>query len=299
MQLFRLSFSVPYAQAPLFIEVLESFVEAVSWKEKDSELEAVESEDEVCEIEGISRAFWDEAELQQNFALLAGLHNLPTPVLKKETIQDKDWLHAVHQNFPPLRIGKYFIHGSHYQGDFPEESLVLEVNAATAFGSGEHPSTHGCLLALEEVFRDRTFEAPLDMGCGSGILALAVAKTGGVLVTAADNDPESVHMTEQNALLNECESLLRVLLSEGFENPRLKEKEPYDLIIANILAAPLCALAPLVKKFLSETGIIILSGLLKTQKEKVLQAYAAEGLYLWFEKEIDSWTTLTLQTMKG
>lgn len=266
---------------------------------EDDEAAPLEDADEFCEIEGTSRIPLEEATIFLQLATLAASLHLPLPVLETEEREDKDWLQAVYQDFPPLTIGRYFIYGSHYEGEKPANLLPLEVNAATAFGSGEHPSTWGCLLALDDLFKERHFKKPLDMGCGSGILALAIAKTLASLqkegvVMAADNDPESVRVTAENASLNRCEERLQVFLSVGFTNSALQEKGPYDLIVANILATPLCEMAPSLAKALAPTGVVVLSGLLLTQKERVLSAYEAEGLRFWFEKALEPWTTLVL-----
>lgn len=222
--------------------------------------------------------------------------NIPKPPLMVEELPEIDWLEATWQNFPPRQVGRYYVYGSHTTPEPPEGSISLQVNAATAFGSGEHETTTGCLLTLDDLATNGAlFHKPLDMGCGSGILAIAVAKTWGVPVMAADNDPEAVRVATYNAVLNGCAFLLKAYVSDGFENSEIYGEGIYDLIVANILATPLIDMAQPLSQSLASGGIVILSGLLSRHREDVIKAYNQNGISLVSHRTLNDWETLLLK----
>jgi len=237
----------------------------------------------------------DLADLNTRLALIAAQHNAPIPELICEKVDETNWLEQAWQNFPPQKIGRYYIYGSHHKDNIPSHFVAIEMNAATAFGSGEHPTTQGCLQALDALAIQKTFTKALDMGCGSGILAIAIAKTWGYPVLAVDNDPEAIRVTTQNSRLNKCDAQITPLVSEGFADPLIATQGPYPLIVANILAKPLCAMAPAMAQHLLPRGIIILSGLLSWQALGVLEVYKRYGLSQIQACEIDNWSTLILE----
>lgn len=214
-----------------------------------------------------------------------------------EELQDRDWLAESYRALPPFTVGSFFIYGSHYDGLKPDGQIPLLIEAATAFGSGEHGTTSRCILAIEHVkasgFKPRNI---LDMGCGSGILAAAAAKLWpDVPVFAADNDPECVIVTNRHLFSNNIANV-HAYQSEGYEaqSPVWKDA-PYDFIIANILAAPLIEMAAEQSKALAKGGYLILSGTLKEQAERVVAAYTPHGLKLIAEFPGDEWMTMLLQ----
>ena len=214
-----------------------------------------------------------------------------------EELGDRDWLAESYQALPPFAIGGFYIHGSHYTGPKPDDKIPLLIEAATAFGSGEHGTTSRCMLAIEHVkqsgFKPRNI---LDMGCGSGILAATAAKLWpDVPVFAADNDPECVRVTDVHLVANNITNV-HSYVSEGYDpaSPVLKDA-PYDFIIANILAGPLIEMAPEQSKALAVDGYLILSGTLKEQAERVLAAYTPHGLSLVGEFPGEEWMTLLLR----
>lgn len=215
--------------------------------------------------------------------------------LSIQEIPNQDWLAATYRSFPPLEIANFYIYGSHIDHPEPGDRIPLLVNAATAFGSGEHETTEGCLKAIHQLAQDRQFHHPLDMGCGSGILAMAMATTFKCAVLAADNDPEAVKMTAENARLNDLEHKIIPLLSEGFDDSSLSDKGPYDLITANILAGPLCSMALSLSDHLEEGGVVILSGLLTTQKDMVETSYRMANCNLVDCITIGDWSTLIMR----
>jgi ribosomal protein L11 methyltransferase len=206
-----------------------------------------------------------------------------------------DWLAQNKRNFPPQGFGRFFIHGSHFEGTPPHGRIVLLLDAATAFGSGEHETTRGCLIAIGNRAKLGKIRNPLDVGCGSGILALALAKIFRVPVLASDIDAESVRVARENAEINRVHRLVRVVGAAGYRHREIKRKRPYDLIVSNILARPLCALAPDLRRHIAPGGTVILSGLLEAQETQVLAAHRAQGLVLVSRQRRAGWSTLTLK----
>lgn len=214
-----------------------------------------------------------------------------------EKLEDRDWLAESYRALPPFTIGSFFIYGSHYDGEKPGGQIPLLIEAATAFGSGEHGTTSRCILAIEHVkasgFSPRNI---LDMGCGSGILAACAAKLWpDVPGFAADNDPECVIVTDRHLTANGIANV-HAYQSEGYDdNSPVWKDAPYDFIIANILAGPLIDMATEQSKALADGGYLILSGTLKEQAERVEAAYVAHGLTLIAEFPGDEWMTLLMR----
>lgn len=230
---------------------------------------------------------------------LAAVHPVKKEDLKAEKLPEKDWLRHVHDNFPPVTIGKFFVYGSHYEGDVPANLTPLKIDAATAFGSGEHETTKGCLEALQALADGAEHASPLhilDMGCGSGILAIGAAKIWpDAKLTAIDIDPESVIVTQRHAQMNGAEKNIVQEAGDGYASPLCQHNAPYDIIIANILAGPLIDMAGDLNKALKSGGYCVLSGLLARQKDDVVNAHVAQGLTLQNVIEIGDWRTLVLQ----
>ncbi len=208
---------------------------------------------------------------------------------------DADWLTKSYQQFPPFSVGPFFIYGSHYDGKIPNGQYGLQIDAATAFGSGEHGTTKGCLMAMLDL-KDAG-ACPwnvLDMGTGSGILGIAAWKLWKTPVLAVDNDPECVRVTEHHRDINKipCADFTSET-GDGFKTELVQQKKPFDLIIANILAAPLKEMAPELMAVTDENGYVILSGLLIEQADDVLAAY--KNFTLQNRYDVGDWSTLTLQ----
>lgn len=217
---------------------------------------------------------------------------LSVPEIEEKAVVDKDWVSAVYRDFPPLTIGRFYVYGSHIQESVPSDLIPLRIEAATAFGSGQHESTEGCLQALTLLEAKGSFKAPLDMGCGSGILALAMASLWKVPVMACDNDPEAVRVTIENGHKNGSDHLIQAHVSEGFSDVH---GQTFDLITANILAGPLCQMAGDAAQVLVSNGVIVLSGLLSRQAEEVIKAYQDVGLNLVERIIVGEWTTLIMR----
>jgi ribosomal protein L11 methyltransferase len=220
-------------------------------------------------------------------ALRAGIGE---PAVECLPVPATDWAAQSQRSFTPSRTGRYFIAPSHFSGRAPHGTIALTLDAGAAFGTGEHATTMGCLLALDRLARARRFTRPLDLGCGSGILALAIAATWRRPVLAADIDPVAVTVARENARVNQLTSLVRVLPSNGLTAHGLHRR--YDLITANILARPLVELSAAIRRRLLPGGVAILSGLLAGQENMVRAAYRRQGLRLEWRFAIAGWNTL-------
>jgi ribosomal protein L11 methyltransferase len=213
-----------------------------------------------------------------------------------EKLPEKDWLRHVHDNFPPVTAGRFFIYGSHYEGERPQNLVPLCIDAATAFGSGEHETTKACLMAFDRLAGKHSFKNALDMGCGSGILAIGMVKIWpGIRAAAVDIDPESIIVTERHAAMNGAADLISMQAGDGYAAPLARQNAPYDLVAANILAGPLIDMAGDLNAVLMPGGYCVLSGLLARQEQDVTHAHTALGLRLVDKIELGDWRALVLQ----
>jgi ribosomal protein L11 methyltransferase len=204
-------------------------------------------------------------------------------------VAERDWLAENRRAFPPQRIGRFFIHGSHRRETPPAGAIAVEIDAASAFGTGEHPSTRGCLIALDRLARRRRFGLVRDVGTGSGILAIAAAKALRRTVRASDIDPEAVRVARHHARCNGVSGLVWIECWAGVRG------HGHDLVFANILARPLMLMARDLARGVAPGGYAILSGLLTRQEAGVLASYRPQGLSLDFRIVIDGWSILVLR----
>jgi ribosomal protein L11 methyltransferase len=211
-----------------------------------------------------------------------------------EKLLEKDWLLHVHEQFPAFQVGGFYIYGSHEKNAAPKDLIGLEINAATAFGSGEHPTTFGCLEALWQLHKEgRDFKAVLDMGSGSAILAIAAKKLWpSARVLAVDIDAEAVRVGAHHAALNGVEIISAV--GDGYAADEVFKMAPYDLICANILAGPLQAMAHKAAEVSESGAILILAGLLKRQMDDVVRAHDAHGFQHESHRIKDDWPTVVM-----
>src|SRR5947209_17399363 len=177
--------------------------------------------------------------------------------IAEERLPARDWLAENRRAFPPQRIGRFLVHGSHWHGAVPPSAIAIEIDAATAFGTGEHASTRGCLLALEGFARRRRFRRPLDIGTGSGILAIAAAKRLRRGVLASDVDCAAVRVASHHVRRNGLVGRVRMVCAPGYRS-RAVRRSDYDLIFANILARPLALMARDLGRAISPGGAAIL-----------------------------------------
>ncbi|HVM78207.1 MAG TPA: 50S ribosomal protein L11 methyltransferase [Stellaceae bacterium] len=236
-------------------------------------------------VEGFSDMAPDRASLA---AALAGS-------IRVERLPRRDWVRENQESFPPRRVGRYFIYGSHHRDGVPAGTIGLLIDAATAFGTGEHATTAGCLRVLDALARRRRFRRILDMGTGTGILAIAAAKTWARPVLAVDIDHGSVRVARTNLGRNGVAGRVRAEWSRGYCSRWVAARRPYDLVLANILARPLAAMAHDLRAALAPGGIAVLSGLIEWQAPFVLAAHRLQGLRLVRRLAIDGWTTLELR----
>ena len=206
-------------------------------------------------------------------------------------LPDEDWTSLSQAGLPPVEAGRFFIYGSHDADNIPASTpFPIRVDAGLAFGTGHHGTTKGCLLAFEALTIAPNWPATiLDLGCGSGVLAIAAAKSLNRNVLASDIDMDAVDVTIENARINDVAEHIYAVQADG-----IPSKEKFDLIFANILAGPLMVLAPNITAALAEGGQVILAGLLDEQADKVVQCYLSCGLTLKRRSSLDGWTILTM-----
>ncbi|MEP7172624.1 MAG: 50S ribosomal protein L11 methyltransferase [Aestuariivirga sp.] len=220
------------------------------------------------------------------------LLQLPSGIISE--LPDKDWVRHSLEGLAPVVAGRFFLHGSHDRERRRQGGVPFEIDAGTAFGTGHHGTTAGCLLALDAILKRRRPERILDLGCGTGVLAIAAALAAKRKTLATDIDPEAVRVTELNAKLNGVAPLLHGVTAPGLKHTRIVHGAPYDLIFANILARPLISLAHGLASILAPGGSIILSGLTRDQVRWVLAAYRNRGLIPTQTLFLGNWATLTL-----
>jgi len=212
-----------------------------------------------------------------------------------EPLPDQDWIRLSQEGLPPVRAGRFFVYGAHDAGEVPHGTIPIRIEAGMAFGTGHHETTALCLDALSELAKRRSFRNVLDLGCGTGLLAIGAAKLWRRRVLATDIDRDAVHVTQENAEANGVTPLVLALTADGMTHPGISRHAPYDLIIANILAAPLTQLAPSVTKALAKGGMLLLSGLLTWQENLVVSFYTPHGLILRSRRRDGPWTALVLE----
>lgn len=228
-------------------------------------------------------------------ALTARLAEHPGMAVKVEVLADADWLAMSLSGLPPVKAGRFFVYGAHDQGRAPVNAVNLKIDAGAAFGTGHHGTTVGCLIAYDELLKRERFDKVLDVGCGTGVLAIAAAKTGAALAVGTDIDAPSVRIANENAKLNQAHA--RFVHASGLNDVKVRAGYPYDLVFANILAPPLVALSQDIKTSLRIGGVAILSGLLRTQERRVTAAYLSRGFRLERRIHRDAWSALVLRRM--
>lgn len=243
-------------------------------------------------LEGLTEVEPDRVLVERGARALARDTGFQVPSFKYDLVPPINWVAENLASFPPIRWGRYFVHGSHFEGAIPGGVVALKLDAGTAFGSGEHPTTGGCLMAIHKLAKRYRFNRPLDVGCGSGILSIAVAKTWGAPVLATDIDPESVTVTQTNAHLNGVGDLVRSTVSDGYKNRRIARNGPYDLITSNILARPLAKMAKSLGRQLAAGGFAVISGVVERDARWMVSSHRQAGLHLVEHTVLKGWSTL-------
>lgn len=280
-------------------------------------------------IEALFNAPPDMASLTAQLAIIAMIHGVATPNPALKEMPKLDWLKKVAEDFPPLPIARWTVHGAMHRDKVKNRRFAMQIDATNAFGTGEHPTTRGCLIMLDCIFKNKTiqryaradeYRSPnsaanrwppacavvtrkskfhmLDMGCGSGILAMGAAQLYGGANVAVDLDPDSVVIAKNNANANGLRKNIRTSISRGYNSQLAHAGAPYDLIMANIFAGPLSHMAADLKRHLKPGGMVILAGLLNHQANRVLAAHRAQNLYLVKRMIIGEWSILALKRRK-
>lgn len=211
-------------------------------------------------------------------------------------VPDIDWVLEAQKSFVPIRSGRFFLKASTWDGKPPIGSYVLTIDAATAFGTGEHATTQGCLLAASDMLKKRRRPGRiLDLGCGTGVLGLGLARAGSSGILLTDIDPRAERVARENARINGLAARVTVATASGMDHRLIASKAPYDLILANILARPLAKISTKLAAALNPGGRVVLSGLIASQERWIRAAYRNRGLV--FERAIrrDGWVTLVLR----
>lgn len=219
---------------------------------------------------------------------------IATPEITIEQVEERDWVAQSLADLPPIRAGRFFIAGAHSLGRAPCAALTLHIEAGLAFGTGHHETTLSCLLAIDWLARRRRFERVLDLGCGTGVLGMAAAKLWRRRIVASDIDPVAVKITAENVRRNGLTAFIHPVTAAGFGHPALSRAAPYDLVLANILARPLMRLANPMARRVRPGGMVVLSGLLRSQEAAVRSAYRTQGLFLTRRILCGDWSTLVL-----
>jgi len=234
----------------------------------------------------------DQGVICELVALAAG--EAVAKAISFDTVEARDWVKAALAKLVPVRAGRFIVHGHHDRSNVPPNKLGIEIEAALAFGTGHHGTTRGCLLLLDQVLKAYRPRRVLDLGTGTGVLAIAAARALHGKVLASDIDPLSVRVAAENARLNATCDLVTAIRSSGFSAPQFKRRGPFDLVLANILANPLRQMATPMARHLAPGGLVILSGLLPTQASAVIASYRARGLALRRHIEIEGWSSLLM-----
>ena len=215
-----------------------------------------------------------------------------------DTVEARDWVKASLDDLVPVPAGRFVVHGQHDRDRVAPNKLGIEIEAALAFGTGHHGTTRGCLLLLDHVLKAWRPRRVLDLGTGTGVLAIAAAKALHQRILATDIDPLSVAVARENARANRTGHLVQAVRATGFSAPQFAMAAPFDLVLANILANPLRQLATPMARHLAPSALVILSGLLTHQAAGVIAAYRDRGLVPVRHLRIDGWSSLLLRHVK-
>lgn len=285
-QLWRICIDINDEHVPAFDLALEPFIESIMWT-VDEDVRGVQR------MEGFTTFRPDPAVLAQALETTAKALGVAAPIAEVEDLAPRDWVAENLKDFPPIDVGRFFIYASHIDLRPLPGHIPIRIDPGAAFGTGTHATTSGCLKAIEALGKKHTFKRPLDVGSGSGILAIAMAKLWRIKIEGTDIDPVAVRVARQNAKLNHVAQLLDFNTGPGFDPVPTKAR--YDLIVANILARPLIAIAPDLARHLDAGGYTVLSGFIMRDERFVMAAYLAQGFKFTRRYVCEDWVTLVLQ----
>lgn len=284
--LLRIALSVPAQAADAFEAALAKMALSLSRFEEAGN-------GAIVRIEALASAEPDPGELACALALAAAASKIPAPAVTVDSVAERDWAQASRASFPPFRLGRFLVHPRDDDATRPPGAIALAMDAGLAFGSGRHGSTAGCLLALDAL-RHHPVRRALDLGCGSGVLAIAIAKLWRAQVLASDIDPQAVAVARANAFANGVGNQVSVVAADGVRARIVRRAAPFDLVAANILAPPLMRMAGGIAGLLAPQGRLVLAGFLVREGRAVLAAYRGQGLRLTRRIVEDGWLTLIL-----
>ena len=209
-------------------------------------------------------------------------------------LEDINWVEKSLEGLSPVQAGRFFIHGSHDRAKRPLAGISIEIEAALAFGTGHHGTTAGCLIEIDRLLTRRSYERMLDLGTGTGVLAIAMARLSRQSVLATDIDPVATITARANAVHNLAGNLVRTATAAGVDSRIFAEAGPFDLVVANILARPLMRMAAGLSARMTRSATLVLSGLRVEDGPRILVAYGLQGFHLVRRQNRDGWLTLTL-----
>ena len=281
----RYFFQSPKPQAEKLYRLLETTFEEDGWPLAIFEI------DEASGLQEVS-VYADEQDqvAERMEALLDGQATVDC-----ERLPDIDWVTKSLEGLRPVRAGRFLIHGSHDRVARRPGDIAIEIEAGLAFGTGHHGTTAGCLLMLERVVRAERPRNALDLGTGSAVLAIALARLAHIPVLATDIDPVAVRVARENIRINEAASYVAAVTAPGFHHPAFAAAKPFDLIVANILARPLMRLAPEMARHVTPGGSLVLSGILDGQRRAVIAAYAGQRFRHVSTLHREGWSTIHLK----
>jgi len=284
--LWQLSLEIADEHVPAFEVAIEPFVESLMWT-VDEDVRGMQ------QMEGFVTVRPDLAVVQSAIRVVAERLGVDVPEVILEEMAPRDWVVENLKDFPPIDEGRFFIHASHIEERPLLGRIPMRIDPGAAFGTGTHATTSGCLSAIEKLGRKHQFKRPLDVGSGSGILAIAMAKLWRIQILGTDIDPVAVRVAKRNAQLNRVANLLDFRAGPGFSP--IPNSDRFDLIAANILARPLTQIAPDLARHLLSGGYVVLSGLIERDERFVVGAYMAQGLKLESRHVRDGWLTLVMK----
>ncbi|VEJ45613.1 50S ribosomal protein L11 methyltransferase [Bartonella vinsonii] len=237
----------------------------------------------------------DKENLENASKQFANILSIDSEKINREILPNIDWVKQSLEGLTPVRAGPFFVHGSHNRNDIPPNVLPIEIEANQAFGTGHHGTTAGCLEMIAKVIKHENPKNVLDLGTGSGVLAIGIAMLKPVCVLASDIDPIAIQVAQHNIELNGVKKYITAVTATGFSHDKIASRAPFDLIVANILANPLIELAQEMVQALQKGGSLILSGILEEQHAHVLEAYIKQGLKHIETYHRQGWVTIHLK----
>lgn len=234
----------------------------------------------------------EKAVVQTRLAQILGVNQ---DEIEIEVLPDIDWVQHSLEGLNPVRAGRFFIHGSHDRDKVMPNDLAIEIEAGQAFGTGHHGTTVGCLELLAEVMANEKPQNALDLGTGSGILAIGMALIAPIRILATDIDPIAINVAKENFALNGVSDTITAITATGLDDDEITSRAPFDLIVANILANPLIELAPQMVPAKAKNGSIVLSGILEEQHDRVVKAYQDQGAKYIKTLHHEGWVAIHLK----